>query len=244
MEPQSFEQDGDHYITVSEGFLAKWSDNCHLIKQPREATFGEPFEVKTTESMISNVFLPDSMEVIYVSNWGCLKKMVGPRVQFSSSTDLGCEKDSCHFKEVGALNSGKYPKVWYFGMTQRGLAASEMGREDLPGKPGRHVGFGGWGCLKTWNLKCRCFGGWSSWHSHVVVVVVLSLEPLEPLGSQVSRKIWWTKQRQRRKPWRRKPKLPDSAEKRHRVEGFGPNQISTTETFTSTANVFYYGYYG
>ena len=33
-----------------------------------------------------------------------------------------------------------------------------------------HVGFGGWGCLKTWNLKFR-FGGWSSysvafpWHS-------------------------------------------------------------------------------
>jgi hypothetical protein len=30
------------------------------------------------------------------------------------------------------------------------------------------------------------------------------------LGSQVSRKIWWTKQRQRRKPWRLR-KLPDSA---------------------------------
>lgn len=99
--------------------------------------------MKTTESMISNVFLLDSMEVIYVSNWGCLKKMVGtetcekmcaPGSSFYLQY-LGCEKDSCHFKEVGALNPGKYPKVWYFGMTQRGLAASEMGREDLLGKP-------------------------------------------------------------------------------------------------------------
>lgn len=130
-----------------------------------------------------------------MSNSGCLKKMVGtetcekmcaPGSSFHLQY-LGCEKDSCHFKEVGALNPGKYPKVWYFGMTQRGLAASEMGREDLLGKP-EPCGLWGLGLFENLEPQIPIWG---------LIIVFSGVSMAQrwswslslSLGSQVSRKI-------------------------------------------------------
>ena len=200
--------------------------------------------------MISNVFLPDSMEVIYVPNWGTQKdgwhwnlpKDVGPRFHSWSKQYL-VTKTAATLRDAVALNQGKYPKVWYFGMTQRGLAASEMGWKG-------HGYLDPWrkrGCLKSWKmleaLKFRWLiivsNGLSPMNWKMSYVTYVHMEGrCGRLGSKVSRKRWWTKQRQRRRPWRLS-KLPDSASSqgmsRWNVLDFA-NQIRKDEPFTTTAS--------